>query len=171
MPAPIDILGLKEKLTAERSKLLESFANLTPAEIMRPCEGGWSIKDLLAHVAASEGINVKFAKAMVSQDAPEQVRVLAGDYTDFPPPFDLDKFNAYMMERLRAQSPEQVIAALNATRADTLAWLETLTPADLERSGTHAVWGKNTVREMMRVLVIHEKMHRGDIEKRVTRDK
>ncbi len=166
MPAPADLATIREKLNAERAKLLEAFAGLSPDVLTRPHEGGWSIKDLLAHVAASEGINVQFAKAMVVKDSPAQLEELAGDYPDFPPPFDLDKFNAYMMERLRAQSLEQVLAALNATRADTLAWLDTLTPADLERSGTHAVWGKHTVREIMRVLVIHEKMHRGDIEKR-----
>jgi hypothetical protein len=59
-----------------------------------------------------------------------------------------------------------VMTALNETRADTLAWLATLTPEQLERAGAHAVWGNQSVRGMFRILVIHDKFHRGDIEKR-----
>ncbi|MBI3913200.1 MAG: DinB family protein [Chloroflexi bacterium] len=171
MPAPANIAGIKEKLDAERARLLESFRDL-PAEIItRPAEDGWSIKDLLAHLAMAEGVNVKFAKLMVAKNSPAQLDELAADYPDFPLPFTLDKFNAYMTNRLRAKSWVEVVQALHATRAETLAWLAKLAPADLERRGGHAVWGTQTVNGMFRILVIHEKAHRGDIEKRVTRGK
>jgi uncharacterized damage-inducible protein DinB len=167
MPAPEDIAGIKNKLTSERAKLLEAFANLPREVLLKPFgDEGWSIKDLLAHVAMAEAVNVKFAKMMVTRATPVQLKELAADYPDFPGEFELDKFNAWMTARMRAQSLDEILAALAATRADTLAWLDTLTPAQLDRSGAHAVWGDQSVRGMLRILVIHDKFHRADIEKR-----
>ncbi len=170
MPTPQEIAGIRAKLDAERAKLLQSFANLSDALLLRPAgPGGWSIKDLLAHVASSEEMNVKFARRMVTHDAPVQRRALAGAFPDFPGEFELDKFNAWMAERGRAQSWDQVLAALQRVRGETLTWLESLTPAQLERTGEHAVWGKQSVYAMLRILVIHDRLHRVDIEKIVQR--
>jgi uncharacterized damage-inducible protein DinB len=167
MPISDDVTNLKSKLTTERVKLFESFANVPRETMLRPfSEGGWSIKDILAHVAMAEAVNVKFAKMMVSKDAPLQLLEFAAEYPEFPGDFEIDKFNAWMAERWRAKSLDEILGALKETRADTFAWLDTLTPAQLERSGEHAVWGKQSVRGMFRILVIHDKFHRGDIEKR-----
>jgi len=164
-----DVGGIKEKLNAERAKLLAAFANLPRANMLRPFgEGGWSIKDLLAHVAMAESVNVAFARMMVAKASPLQLEEFARAYPDFPGEFELDKFNAWMTERWRAKSLDEIVAALDQARAETLAWLETLSPAQLERSGEHAVWGKQSIRGMFRILVIHDKFHRGDIEKRKT---
>ena len=167
MPAPEDIAGIKKKLTEERAKLLESFANLPRETLLRPFgEEGWSIKDLLAHVAMAEAVNVKFARIMVSKDVPHQLKELAADYPELHGEFELDKFNAWMTERWRVKSFEQIVAALDQARQDTLSWLETLTPAMLERHGVHAAWGDLSVKGVFRILVIHDKFHRADIEKR-----
>lgn len=168
MAAPETIPGIKEKLNVERAKLLSAIANVPRDVMMRPYEGGWSIKDVLAHVAMAESVNVKFARMMVAQESPLQLKEFAAEYPDFPAPFELDKFNAWMTERWRAKSLDEILAALNRTRAETLAWLDPLTLEQLERSGEHAVWGKQSVRGMFRILVIHDKFHRGDIEKRKT---
>ncbi len=166
MPTPEEIAGIKTKLDAERAKLLQSFAALPAALFVRPNgPGGWSIRDILAHVASSEEVNVKFARLMVAQDAPVQLAELKHEFPDFPGEFELDKFNAWMTARGRAQSREEVVAALQRVRGETLAWLESLTPADLERTGEHAVWGKQSVYGMLRILVIHDRFHRADIEK------
>jgi uncharacterized damage-inducible protein DinB len=166
MPTPQEIAGIKAKLDAERAQLLHSFDNVSPTLLLQPVgPGGWSIKDLLAHVASSEDVNVKFARLMVAQDAPVQLRELASEFPDFPGEFELDKFNAWMTERGRAQSREEVVAALERVRKETLLWLDSLTPAQFERSGEHAVWGKQSVYGMLRILVIHDRFHRADIEK------
>jgi uncharacterized damage-inducible protein DinB len=167
MPNPESVDEIKTKLETERAKLLAAIAAAPRETLLRPFgDGGWSIKDILAHVAMAETVNVEFAKMMLTKDEPLQLREFAAAYPDFPGAFELDKFNAWMTERWRAQSLEDILAALNAARANTLAWLATLTPAQLERTGEHAVWGKQSVRGMLRILVIHDKFHRGDIEKR-----
>lgn len=166
MVAPEDIAGIKEKLNVERAKLLAAFRDV-PREIMlRPYAGGWSIKDVLAHLAMAESVNVKFAKMMVAKDSPVQLQEFASDYPDFPAPFELDKFNTWMTERWRAMPLAEVINALHHTREETLAWLDMLKPEQLEKSGEHAVWGTQSVKGIFRILVIHDKFHRADIEKR-----
>ncbi len=171
MPTPEEIAGIKAKLDAERAKLLHSFANLPEALLVRPVgPGGWSIKALLAHIASSEEVNVKFARLMVAQDAPVQLRELASGFPDFPGEFELDKFNAWMTARGRAQSWDEVMVALQRVRKETLAWLDSVTPAQFERSGEHAVWGKQSVYGMLRILVIHDRFHRADIEKIAQQD-
>ncbi len=166
MPVSDDVAGIKSKLNTERAKLLESFKGLSPEMMVRPFEGGWSIKDILGHIAMAEGVNTKFARLMTAKDAPAQLSELAGEYPDYPMPFELDKFNAWMTERWRTKSLIQIIDALHTTRAETLAWLDTLTQAQLEKIGEHAKWGNQSVRGMFKILVIHDKFHRGDIEKR-----
>jgi uncharacterized damage-inducible protein DinB len=160
---------LTDKLNTERAKLLAAFADLSPETMLKPFgDEGWSIKDVLAHLAMAEDVNVRFAKRMVARETPVQLDELANEFPDFPLPFELDKFNGWMAERWRAKSLGEVLAAVHATRATTLAWVDTLTPEQLERSGAHAVWGNQSVRGMLRILVIHDKFHRGDVEKRKT---
>jgi len=167
MANPDERASITDKLKAERAKLLASLADL-PREIMhRPLgDAGWSIKDVLAHLAMAEEVNVRFAKLMVARDTPVQLDELANAFPDYPLPFELDKFNNWMAERWRAKSLDEVLTALDATRAATLAWADTLTHEQLARSGAHAVWGNQSVHGMLRILVIHDKFHRGDIEKR-----
>ncbi len=72
MPTPEEIAGIKSKLDTERARLLQSFARLDPALLLRPAgPGGWSRKDLPAPVILSQVINPKFARSMVIQDAPK----------------------------------------------------------------------------------------------------
>lgn len=165
MPAPDDPAGIKAKLLAERAKLLESFANLSPETLCRSLGGNWSIRDVLAHLAMAESVNTRFAQMMVEKDSPLQLVEFAREYPDFPGEFELDKFNAWMTERWRPYSLEEILSALHRTRAETLSWLETLTPTQLARRGQHAAWGDLSVKDMFRILVLHDKSHRADIEK------
>lgn len=161
-----EIEALEQKLNAERAKLWDAVRQLDASDLTRPLDGAWSVKDILAHLAAAEALNVKFAKLMVSKERPAQLEAFARDYPDYVGPFSLDSFNAYLTDKLRVKSPDEVMAGLQATRADTLAWVSTLKPADLARAGKHAVWGDQTVRGMLRILAFHDRVHTQDILKR-----
>jgi hypothetical protein len=158
---------IKAKLMSEREKLLDSLSGVPESAMLRAYDDGrWSIKEILAHLAMAEEVNVTFAQMMVAQPEPVQMKEFARHYPDFPGAFELDKFNAWMTERWRKKSLAEVMAALAETRAQTYEWLNTLVPVQLERTGEHAVWGKQSVRGMLRILVIHDRFHRGDIENR-----
>ncbi len=167
MPGPASVSDLRSKLIVERTKLLQAFADLTPADLLRVDPGqDWSIRDLIAHVAVSEQVNVEFAQKMLTEDEPAQLAAMATRFPDYPGEFQLDKFNAWMLARTREQTLEAAIAALHGAREKTLAWLDTLSPEQLGRTGVHAAWGPLTVAEILRVLALHDKMHAADIRKR-----
>ena len=168
MSAVPEIETLKNRLAAERAKMLDAVNALSSSERAAPFLDGWSVNDLLAHVANSEAINVKFAKLMLASDQPVQIEAVASDYPDYTGPFELDRFNAYKTDKLRAHSPEEIFQFLQSTRAETLAWMDTLTSEQLERTGTHAAWGTQTLRGMLKILMLHDKMHTQDILKRNT---
>jgi DinB superfamily len=165
MPDSDQVEVLLGKLNAARARLLEGVRRLDAAQITMPADDGWSVKDVLAHVAAAEELNVRFAKLMVSQERPVQLEAFAANYPDFTGPFSLDSFNAYMADKLRANSPEEVLGGLDETRARTRAWAEKLTPDQLECRGVHAVWGDQNVRDMLRILALHDRLHTNDILK------
>lgn len=161
-----EIENIKHRLITERTKIMAAVAALSPADVLRPLPDGWSAKDILAHLANSEAVNVKFARLMLSQNQPVQLRAVASDYPDFiasHDTFTLDEFNAYIAEKWRITPWSDVLSTLQTTRNETLAWLESLTPAQLDRSGEHAVWGDQTVRGMLKILVIHDKLHTQDL--------
>ena len=160
-----EIESLKNKLMLERGKMLAAVAAWSPDELEQPFLDGWSVRDLLAHVAHAEAVNVKFAKLMLTQDEPAQLQAVAADYPDYVGAFELDRFNAYMTEKLRARPFDAVMRTLQETRAATLAWMDTLTPEHLERKGTHAAWGEQNVRGMLKILILHDKMHTQDLVK------
>lgn len=161
-----EIQTLENKLRLEREKLLSVCKTLSDEKLLHIPEDGWSVKDILAHVANSEALNVKFARLMLELDKPKQVEVVRGDYPDYVGDFDLDRFNAYMTGKLRKQSLDVVRQALEETRAATYAWLDTLTPEMLDRQGEHAAWGPLTVRGMVKILMLHDKTHTQEIVKR-----
>lgn len=157
---------IKSKLDDERAKLLASFADVGREDMLRSPRGdSWSIKDILAHVAMAETVNVRFAQLMVETSEPDQLVEFGREYPEWTGEFELDRFNAWMTERERTSTLEEAVAGVHAARAQTLAWLETLGPEQLERKGKHIAWGDLTVRAMFRILAIHDRSHRGDIEK------
>ncbi len=165
-----EIKSLKQKLEAQRSKLWDAVHLLSPAQLEYAPPGEWSARDILAHIAFAESINVRFARLMLEQDRPAQVAALANEFPDYTAPFSLDGFNAYMHGKLSGQPHEQIAQQLERTRAETLAWLGTLTPEQLERSGEHAAWGETTVRGIIRILALHDQMHAQEIRNRVQRE-
>ena len=166
MSAIPEIETLKNKLVLERRKLLDGVSALSLTERVEPFLDGWSVNDLLAHLAEAEAINVRFAKLMLTRETPVQLREVAADYPDYAGPFELDRFNAYMTDKLRARGFENIMQVLNDTRTETLAWMDTLTTEQLERRGVHAAWGDQTVRGMLKILLLHDKMHTQDILKK-----
>lgn len=169
MAESAEIELLIRKLGDARARLWAAITALEPADLIYRRGSEWSVKDIVAHVAAAEEINVRFGKLMVREQEPVQLTAFAGEFPDYSGPFTLDGFNAYMMGKLGGRPLEQVLAVLDETRSITLAWVETLTPDLLERSGLHAVWGGQTVRDMLRILALHDRLHAGDILKRKSR--
>jgi len=160
MPPPISVPGLIAKLNEERAKLLATVAGLSETEVTRPLptsEGGWSVKDILAHVAISEAANLAFAKRLVAEDNPVQIPPDKG-------PFDLDRWNNSQVRRRQQLTWAQVQADLAAAHQETLAFVAGLEEAQFDRRGVQAVFGEMTLGQLLKILYRHDRMHREEIE-------
>ena len=136
------------KMQLTRDELLALVDRLDPSTLTwQPPEGGWSIRDNLAHLADAERAHRRFVAA-----------VLDGRSTALAD-FDLDRWNQEHVARRADQSVDEILGALRAERRETLALIAAL-PADAwDRRGSHPALGEVSVRQVIRVIGVHERMH------------
>lgn len=147
--------GRKEKLSSRlaqsRQDLLDTIDGLPLDELARAANDGWSVQDVLAHLASAErGHQQVIAGLLAGQDTHQ-------------PGFDLDAFNETEVGARRGMTTEAIFDELASSRAATLALLDTIGPDDWERSGYHPGGFDTTVEGGFRVIAIHEKRHAREI--------
>lgn len=150
--------ALLAKLEKGHRKTLEIFGALTPeqwASVVYDDPHVWRVRELLAHFVSSEEALLK-----VAQD------VAAGG-PGAPPDFDYDVFNAQEQERLKGQSPRELLAALDRARQATLAWVGTLDDGALDRVGRHPALGDVTLETMITAIYGHQLYHMQDLRNRL----
>ncbi len=148
--------SLAEKLSQEGEKILQFFQALDEADWSRPVytEGEtWTIRDLLAHLVTSEkGLLRLFEQ--IRQGAP-----------GVPPDFSIDRYNAKQRQKTRHIPPSELLEQYRSVRANTIAWVRQCTPADFERRGRHPFLGETTLREMLKMIYLHNQLHLRDARK------
>lgn len=113
----------------------------------------WNVRQVVVHVAeADRGHN-------------RQVMGIAEGQEVIPPDFDVERFNKRTTEKFAEKTGEQARAELAETRAALLAWLESLDEAKLDVIGRHASLRMMSVRDILRMMCLHEKGHADDINK------
>lgn len=151
-----EITELTEKLRSEGERFAAIFAGLTDeqwrAEVYT--EGTtWTIRNVLSHFVTSERGLVKLF---------EQIRQGgAGSSEDF----SIDRYNASMQARTKDAAPKELLEQYKSIRADSIAWTSSLSEADLEKQGRHPFLGMTTVREMIKMLYLHNQLHYRDMKK------
>jgi hypothetical protein len=151
-----EIVELAEKLGSEGEKFIGIFSGLTDdqwqAEVYT--EGAtWTIRNVLSHFVTSERGLVKLF---------EQIRQGGGGVTD---EFSIDRYNASQQEKTRDLSPTELLEKYKSTRAETVTWVSGLKESDLELTGRHPFLGMTTLREMVKMLYLHNQMHYRDFKK------
>ena len=81
-----------------------------------------------------------------------------------PEDFDYDAFNAEEQARLRDQSPQQLLPALNAARQKTLDWARALDDAQLDRVGQHPALGEVSLETMLVAIYGHQLFHMREVQ-------
>jgi hypothetical protein len=137
------------KLDVSRAKLLASIDGLADTALdARPADGGWSIRQNLTHLAASEADHCRVIEV-----------IAAGQPDRLPEAIDRDAHNAARLDELGSLRLAQILEALADQRARTEALFAQLTPEQLEIVGLHPVLGEMAVSAIFRMLAIHEQMH------------
>jgi len=118
---------LMDRIRRSRAALEQAIAGLDEAALSAPGpDGGWSIKDHLAHLSDWDRRLLAGIQGRPPYEAMGVDRALwEAD--------DLDRLNAALYERSRARAAAEVLAEFRATRQQVLDALEPLAEADLHR--------------------------------------
>lgn len=143
---------LRDRLTQSRQDLLASIAGIERDDLaQQAANDGWSIQDMLAHLASAERGHQMVIRALIAGQDPRQ------------PGFDLDAFNAAEVGERRGMTSDEVFTELEFSRGETLTLLDEVGPGDWDRSGYHPGGFDTTVEGGFRVIAIHEKRHAREI--------
>ncbi len=147
-----DLESLFGKLQAERETVTALVTPLSADTLDRPGpDGCWSIRQTLAHIVGSE----PWLQAMARN-------ILDGG--QLPADLNLDETNARDVALRAGRSVSELLAEWQMRRDDWRAFLETLTPEQLELTGPHPAFPQMiTLRQLVIVMLKHERNHRQTI--------
>jgi hypothetical protein len=151
-----EITDLAEKLKYEGEKFIMIFTGLTDDQWNTEVytEGAtWTIRSVLSHFVSSERGLLKLF---------ERIRQTGEGASE---DFSLDRYNAAMQARTQELTPQELLAQYKAIRAESVAWTSGLSEDDLEKRGRHPFLGMTTIREMIKMLYIHNLTHYRDMKK------
>lgn len=152
MISNIDII--LSKMQATRAELRSFVEGLDQAALTwHPPGGDWSIRDNLAHLADAERAHRRFVRA-----------VLEGRSTRLEG-FDLNRWNEEHVARRAGQAVDEILGALRAERQETLAFISTIPPDAWDRQGDHPALGRVSLKQVIRIIGVHERMHLKEIRK------
>lgn len=119
------------RFRADVDRLLRCVSTLSPEEQESALYGNWTVKDLLAHVAAWDRELVRGLD-----------QLLAGRRPAFPG-YNEAAFNAQAIEASRLLSFDDVLAELRSAHEALVSRIEALTDEEWRRSSPHR-WGRWT---------------------------
>lgn len=151
-----EVAELAEKLQSEGEKMVAIFSAIPEDQWQKEVytEGAtWTIRNVLAHFVTSERGLIKLF---------EQIRQGGAGSAD---DFSIDRYNAAMQERTKSATPQELIGQFKDGRANAIAWVSGLRESELEIRGRHPFLGQTVLREMIKMLYIHNLSHYRDMKK------
>ena len=151
-----EIINLVEKLKSEGEKFTEFFSSLPDDQWKAGVytEGGlWTIRNVLSHFVTSERGLVKLF---------EQIRQGGSGAAD---DFSIDRYNEAQQQKTKQFTPAELLEQYKDIRANTVIWVSNLKDEELEIKGRHPFLGETVIREMVKMLYIHNQIHYRDLKK------
>lgn len=151
-----EIDELTEKLKTEGERMQAFFSELTDAQWTNEVytEGTtWSIRNVLSHFVTSERGLVRLF---------ERIRTTGEGAMD---DFSIDRYNASQQEKTKNLSPAELLEQYKQVRADSVQWVSGLKDEELEIKGRHPFLGETVIREMIKMLYLHNQLHYRDVKR------
>lgn len=174
MQLPRKLQEIADKISGEREALFQSVSDLTEQQLdYKATDDGWSISDVLHHLALSDEANVKLASLMLKQaeekslppdPAPDASMLACLDHLTEP----LNtKVKAPDRVAPRSHLPaEQSIARLKASREKLMSALEQLGQYDIgQLTFPHPFLGDLNTYQWLMMAGRHESRHVAQINK------
>ena len=140
-----EIMGIQKTLGGTPDILEAMLGEVDEALLWRPAPDRWSIADVLTHLLDVEvnALGVR-ARRIVAEDNPalddyDQEAAIKGSTGD--------------------TDPAQTFADFRAERLRTLAWLDTVAPESLQRTGQHSAIGGITLWSHLNQWAFHDLGH------------
>ncbi|MBE7534867.1 MAG: maleylpyruvate isomerase N-terminal domain-containing protein [Anaerolineales bacterium] len=147
---------LAGKLKSEGEKIHAFFAGLTDEQWRAKVytEGAtWSIRDVLSHLVSSErGLVNLFERIRAGGEGASE-------------DFSIDRYNAAQQERMKDLPPRELLEQYKEVRSNSVAWAAGLKEEELEIAGRHPFLGMTKIRDMIKMLYIHNQNHYRDMKK------
>lgn len=147
---------LAEKLKTEGERFAKFFSELTDDQWTKEVytEGAtWSIRNVLSHFVTSERGLVRLFESI------RQGGTGAAD------DFSIDRYNESQQEKTKEFMPAELLEQYKQVRADSVTWVSGLKDEDLEITGRHPFLGETVIREMVKMLYLHNQIHYRDLKK------
>lgn len=151
-----ELTELADKLTSEGERFVTFFSGLTDAQWHADVytEGAtWSVRNVLSHFVTSERGLVRLF---------EQIRAGGAGAAD---DFSIDRYNASQQEKTKELTPQELLEQYKSVRAESIKWVLGLQESELEITGRHPFLGPTTIREMIKMLYLHNQLHYRDLKK------
>ena len=156
-----ELESMASKLSETRTMLSRALDPLTEEQATKVMiNPDWSVRDEVAHLVSSERGMTGMAKRFATNENPQ----LPKDYNN-------DVYNARQIAKRKAMSFTEVRAELDGSRKDLLAFLETITPPQLDYRGEHPIAGQISLKELLVVLYNHETAHCREISEKISESK
>jgi len=153
-----EVTELAEKLKTEGKKFVSIFSGLSDEQWSQEVytEGTtWTIRNVLAHFVTAERALVKLF---------EQIRQGGPGAAD---DFSIDRYNAAMQARTKELTQQELLEQYKQVRANSITWVSGLNENELEIIGRHPFLEVTTIREMIKLLYIHNQTHYRDMKKAI----
>ena len=147
---------LAQKLKSEGEKFAAFFGGLTDEQWKKEVytEGSvWTIRNILSHLMTSERAFVK-----LFENIRQGGQGVAEDFV-------IDRYNASQQEKTKELTPAELLDQYKAVRAEMIAWVSGISDSDLDKTGRHPFLGVITLREMVKMVYIHNQTHYRDLRR------
>jgi hypothetical protein len=142
---------LLERMRAGREEWDALIARIPESVRTEPAlAGGWSVKDLIAHVAAYENWTAAQIRAANEGRAPTNRELYGVDeMPDDPEAWDLDRQNAAIYARYKEMPLTEVMTFSRQAFADLVAAVGGIAEEDITRTGAQTWTGDRTLLEII----------------------
>jgi hypothetical protein len=129
-------------LESAPAQIEAQVAGLTNEQMeMSPAPGEWSIRELLEHLSMAQDLFAGRVEKLLTEDKP-----------------DLKSMAVWSM-KAQGRTPQDVLASLRDSRAQSVERLKAISPADWMRTGWHDEWSWVTLLDQATYFARHEMSH------------
>ena len=149
--------SIRQRITADHAACIALLNSFAPEqwEMPAPSDEGaqWKARDVLAHLAVSEGGQLGQIERCLKGEAP------------VPDDFDITRFNRRSVQKQAEKSVADFLNMIETGHAQVLARLDTVAEADFDKAGRHARGDVITVEQFFIRTTEHRLQHATELKK------